>query len=56
VRDELALVSGENLERLAEVLAREIAERRAARTMAKMGVLDHGELRAVQMRERKPIR
>ena len=56
VRDELALASGENLERLAKVIGREAAEHRLASTSAKMAVVDRGELRPVHMRGRKPTR
>jgi SAM-dependent methyltransferase len=56
VRDELALATGQNLERLAKVIGREAAEHRLASTTAKMAVVDRGELRPVHMRGRKPIR
>jgi phosphoethanolamine N-methyltransferase len=56
VREELALVSRENLERLAKVVGREAAEHRLASSTAKMEVVDRGELRPVHMRGRKPSR
>ncbi len=54
VRDELALASGDNLERLAAVIGRQAAEHRRASSMAKRAVVDRGELRPVHMRGRKP--
>ncbi len=56
VREELALVSGESLDRLAKVVGREAAEHRLASSTAKLEVVDRGELRPVHMRGRKPIR
>jgi len=54
VREELALVSGENLERLAKVVGRQDAEHRLASSTVKLEVVDRGELRPVHMRGRKP--
>ncbi len=56
VREELALVSGESLDRLAKVVGREAAVHRLASSTAKLEVVDRGELRPVHMRGRKPIR
>ncbi len=54
LRDELALASGNNLDRLAAVIGRQAAEHRRASSMAKRAVVDRGELRPVHMRGRKP--
>jgi len=56
VREELALVSGKNLERLAKVVGEEAARHRLASSTAKLEVVDRGELRPVHMRGRKPTR
>jgi phosphoethanolamine N-methyltransferase len=56
VREELALVSGKNLERFAEIVGDQAARHRLASSTAKMKVVDRGELRPVHMRGRKPIR
>jgi phosphoethanolamine N-methyltransferase len=56
VREEVALVSGAKLERLAELIGKGAARHRLASSTAKMKVVDRGELRPVHMRGRKPIR
>jgi phosphoethanolamine N-methyltransferase len=54
IRDEVARTTGENFDRLVEIVGREAAEHRRETSARKRRVIDNGELRPTHIRARKP--